>query len=533
MAKPRTLANSVAAGGPLENGDPTIADVTGLQAALDAKQAALVSGTNIKTIGGQSVLGSGDLALASSGTNTFTTSSNVTAGAAVSLKTGGTVRASGVEPSIASTPVNLSTIAGYQPLVAYDSANGKYVYFYRQTNNNDLMGVVGTPSGNSITLGTPVVIASNINNVYCVSHDPVQNVFLIGVQGTNSYQYAFCCAVSGSSITVGGGHLYASRISNTNWITYCPGRGCHVAFTTDDSINPSRGYVFTLFTSGNAAPSKSTLSDIGIDYPQGGKMAYNPNESKARCVIRWAQVDQFSYYYDFSVSGTGSGSSASWNRDSSIGDYRWTDVGCVYDSVSGATLQFFNNGSISAIQCVVHTSGGSRGSVTNMPSGYTPLLAQPNSVVTLNGQSNVLMRDASNYVYLVPFTITGSSVSFGTPSAVLSDSISNALMVVGSSPQTGLVYYTSAATSTAVGRLFVPAASNISQFVGIAKSSVSSGASLDVNTLGAVNAQVTGLTPGSTYYLDNAGALTTASTTGVKVGRALGATQLLVTGGQG
>lgn len=63
MAKPRTLANSVADGGPLANGDPTIADVTGLQAALDAKQATLVSGTNIKTINGAPVLGSGDLVI--------------------------------------------------------------------------------------------------------------------------------------------------------------------------------------------------------------------------------------------------------------------------------------------------------------------------------------------------------------------------------------------------------------------------------------------------------------------------------------
>lgn len=63
MAKPRTLANSVADGGPLANGDPTIADVTGLQAALDAKQATLVSGSNIKTVNGESVLGSGDLVI--------------------------------------------------------------------------------------------------------------------------------------------------------------------------------------------------------------------------------------------------------------------------------------------------------------------------------------------------------------------------------------------------------------------------------------------------------------------------------------
>lgn len=41
-----------------------ISDVTGLQAALDAKQATLVSGTNIKTINGESLLGSGDLSIA-------------------------------------------------------------------------------------------------------------------------------------------------------------------------------------------------------------------------------------------------------------------------------------------------------------------------------------------------------------------------------------------------------------------------------------------------------------------------------------
>lgn len=40
-----------------------IADVTGLQAALDGKQTALVSGTNIKTINGTSLLGSGNLAV--------------------------------------------------------------------------------------------------------------------------------------------------------------------------------------------------------------------------------------------------------------------------------------------------------------------------------------------------------------------------------------------------------------------------------------------------------------------------------------
>lgn len=44
----------------------TIGAITGLQTALDGKQDTLVSGTNIKTIGGQSILGSGDLAVGGS-----------------------------------------------------------------------------------------------------------------------------------------------------------------------------------------------------------------------------------------------------------------------------------------------------------------------------------------------------------------------------------------------------------------------------------------------------------------------------------
>ncbi len=44
-----------------------ISDTTGLQTALDAKQATLVSGTTIKTINSESLLGSGDIAISGGG----------------------------------------------------------------------------------------------------------------------------------------------------------------------------------------------------------------------------------------------------------------------------------------------------------------------------------------------------------------------------------------------------------------------------------------------------------------------------------
>ena len=44
-----------------------ISDVTGLQTALDGKQATLVSGTNIKTVNGETLLGSGNLVISGGG----------------------------------------------------------------------------------------------------------------------------------------------------------------------------------------------------------------------------------------------------------------------------------------------------------------------------------------------------------------------------------------------------------------------------------------------------------------------------------
>lgn len=61
-AKTGTTSTTVAAG----NHTHTVAGINGLQSALDAKQATLVSGTNIKTINGTSLLGSGDLTVGGS-----------------------------------------------------------------------------------------------------------------------------------------------------------------------------------------------------------------------------------------------------------------------------------------------------------------------------------------------------------------------------------------------------------------------------------------------------------------------------------
>lgn len=77
----------------------SISDVTGLQTQIDSKQATLVSGTNIKTVNGSSLLGSGNLAVSAvvsltsangkaSGNVTMSATNTWYTGASVSLTAG-------------------------------------------------------------------------------------------------------------------------------------------------------------------------------------------------------------------------------------------------------------------------------------------------------------------------------------------------------------------------------------------------------------------------------------------------------------
>lgn len=65
LSEARSLIRRFAPSG--GSGPVGIGDVTGLTAALAAKQDALVSGTNIKTVNSTSLLGSGDVPVASGG----------------------------------------------------------------------------------------------------------------------------------------------------------------------------------------------------------------------------------------------------------------------------------------------------------------------------------------------------------------------------------------------------------------------------------------------------------------------------------
>ena len=120
----------------------------------------------------------------------------------------GTTIVSGAANTIASG-VDVSDAA-----VCFDSANNVFVFVYRQTTSNSNYVVVGSVSGTTITFGTPVVIstsASQNNTGTSITFDSVNSKVVITYSnGAAPSGFAVVGTVSGTSITLGTPVQYAA-----------------------------------------------------------------------------------------------------------------------------------------------------------------------------------------------------------------------------------------------------------------------------------------------------------------------------------
>lgn len=476
----------------------------------------------------------------------FVAASDVKAGYAVGVDVGGKVESIryqgndelalffGSETNFGPTQVTYTS-------AAYDSTNNRVVVAYSDLSNSYYAtAIVGTVSDTSISFGTPVVFRST-GSTYtsCVYHSANSKV-VISVTSTSGYSYVG--TVSGTSISFGSA---------------------------------------ATFESGNAVFTDSTY-DVTND----------------RVVIVY--VDQTNSNYGTAVVGTVSGTTISFGTPVVFSSFNTTSVTCTYDSTNNRVVVALSPISSNYGIAIVGTVSGttiSFGTGTNFHSSI--ILGCSSAYDSTNNR--VVITYVSTGTYVVIGTVSGTSISVGSPILVHSSSSSDTDTVYDSSNNRVAIltaYNTDAFTYGLVGRVsgtsitisnqytvssaqrgqtitsvvydsvddrivFVyssyvastPKAyarvaktglflrpsltGRLNNFIGIAQSTVASGAPVSVRLPGSYDQNNTGLTTGALYYVDpttsgftTAGGVPAAwsgSVNWAPVGRAVNSTTLMLT----
>lgn len=211
-----------------------ISDVTNLQTSLDAKQATLVSGTNIKTVNGNSLLGSGDLVISGGG---GVTDHGALTGLADDDHTQyhtdarGDARYSQLGHTHTATQISDSTSTGRSVLTAVDSAAARTA-----------IGA-GTGNGDVTTSGTQTLTNKTLDlSANTVTVDGTNAVGFRGVpQNSQSVAYTLVLGDAGKHI------LHPS--ADTTARTFTIPANSSVAFPIGTSvtfINQNAGGVITI-----------------------------------------------------------------------------------------------------------------------------------------------------------------------------------------------------------------------------------------------------------------------------------------------
>ncbi len=463
----------------------------------------------------------------------FTASGSISSGQTVGLNSDGTVSVI-AEATGTATQFETGGLGGYGYNAVYDSTNNKVVVFYSDTgDNNNGKAAVGTVSGTSISFGTPVEFKSNVSNVSC-SFDSNAGKCLVVCYDNVSNIRGFVGTVSGTSISFGSEATLSGQASFIA-VTYDENAQKHLVVFRDDG-NSQYG-----------TSSVATISGTSVSF--GSKVVYNSQDSSynevgydanaQKLLVAWhSNSDYDGRAIVGTISGTSVsyGSNAAFNEASSGGSTVFMSM--TYDSNAQKILIAYtdetNNNYLSASVATISGTSVSFGTKADLGGSTVGAVnGWPSAVYSPDDQTIkiVVGHNQSPYnLFHLTATISGTSVTGTTPQV---------LYVGASTRNDSVVYDTSSnqyivAVRDASGNFpndsgvafVVGSGSGASPFIGIADAAISNAASGKVTLKGGIaSSGLSSLTPGSTYYVQDDGTLSTTSSS-VTAGKALSGTSI-------
>ena len=471
---------------------------------------------------------------------TATASGALSNGDMVIVNTDGTVSAvaqTGTSAGAGSATVFESDTTRY-PRAAFDSNSNKVVVAYSHASNQYGYAVVGTVSGNSISFGTPVEFAAAQTIEITIVFDSNSNKVVIGyADAGNSYRgTAIVGTVSGTSISFGTEVVFNSGGSTSSLAATFDSNANKVVFAYRDVNSPGNAIVGTVSGTSISFGSETQFYNGIAIY---NALCFDSTNNKVILAYRAHSNDQTRIRV-CTVSGT----SISFGSETTLNSNNaYAYMQLVHDSSNDKIVAIYQDGENNQGTAVVGTVSG-----TSISLGSEVVFETDNATyISAHFASNINKvvigyADAGNSSYgtVVAGTVSGTSISFGTP-FVYANTGSGQIFYQGgtydSNAERSVFVYQDGGNSdrgTAVALLAAGSTSTnltASNYIGVADAAYANSATATIQLIGSVDDAQSGLTAGQLYYIQNNGTLSTsAGSPSVLAGFAISATKLIVKG---
>jgi hypothetical protein len=519
---------------PAASGVIFVGDAIGLDGVAEARATAALASGNAGLVLGATALSSGVVAQGEANTALatcnsalsaavnfvgsslieLTAASAIASGYAVGLDDAGKVQVIrelvNVDSRSFGTPTVFESASSLYISSIYDSTNNRVVVVYRDDGNSFYgTAAVGTVSNTSISFGTPVVFESANTTYISSTYDSTNNRVIITYRdnGNANYGTAIVGTVSGTSISFGTAVVFESASSAFTSATY-DSTNNRVVIAYQDAANSAYGTAIVGIVSGT---SISFGTAVVFESAVTSYISATYDSTDNRVVI--AYTDSGNSDYGTAIVGTVSGTSISFGAavvfESAVTSY----ISATYDSTDNrVVIAYTDSGNSDYGTAIVGTVSG-----TSISFG-TPVVFESASSYfasatydSTNNRVVIAYRDAgnSNYGTAIVGTVSGTSISFGTAVVFESATTSYISSVYASANNRVVIAYTDVGNSeygTAIVASPIvntyPTISSRNNFLGTAQATVASGTNLNVLLPRAIDYNQTGLTPGSFYYVN-------------------------------
>ncbi len=414
--------------------------------------------------------------------------SGIASKAPVIMNASGTVAAVGIQPESLGSAVVFETGLTTATGSAYDATNKKVVISYRDEGNSNYgTAVVGTVSGTSISFGTPVVFeAASVDHTEA-TFDSGTGKIVLAYQKVGANGSAIVGTVSGTSISFGTAAQFDSDDSEVYGIAY-DSSASKVVISYVDTGNTNRGTAVVGTVSGTSISfGTPVVFDTGnlVDADSGG-IVYDITNSKV--VLAYRDASNQSHWGAVRV-GTVSGTSISFGTKNYFSDYTVysgdDSIAMTYDSTNSKVIIIGGDGGQSNKGSAhVGTVSGTTISFGTKVAGFTAGAFQQGAATfdSTNGKVLVIYQDNNNSSYGTYYvgTVSGTSISFGSPAVYESATTTNNTAVFDSDQGVSVFGYRDQGNSPGQGTAICQknTGTNLTAqaFVGVADSAISASA---------------------------------------------------------